>query len=309
MNSSLATSTRFPNDTADYPRILPVSMALALLAALIACVILALVFFTKRLHTPSHLLICNTCVWTVICCVVQTNNHLFVLFINWDTSDVSCRFRGYFAYMSITGVIYSYLAQAISRFFFVVLANKFPRIITLKAHGILIAVQWLTVILVTLPAIATQDISYRSRSLCWVTRNYPLHTLYTFIAYYCLPTVSIVIIYVYVYRRVKRSSVRTAERPGHKQPNRDMELFRNILILLSIYLSGGLPTSAYIFTYIEAFYYMGIVFVSLTMVIEKTATIFLDREIRNTVKKYFPKLNTRVIPITVRTVVTSRAPN
>lgn len=309
MNSSLATSTRLPNDEADYPTILPVSMALAMLAALIACVILAVVFFTKRLHTPSHLLICNTCVWTVICCVVQTNNHLFVLVIKWDTSDLSCRFRGYFAYMSIAGVIYSYLAQAISRFFFVVLANKFPRIITLKAHGILIAVQWLVVISAALPAIATEDIFYRPNSLCWVTRIYPLHTLYTFIAYYCLPTVSIVGIYVYVYRRVKRSSVRTAVRPGNTQSTRDLKLFRNILILLGIYLSGGLPTSAFIFTYIAAFYAMGIIFVSLTMVIEKTATIFLDREIHNTVKKCFCRSNTRVMPTTTVTVVTLRAPN
>ena len=309
MNSSFVTSTGVPNDKADYPRILPWSMALALLAALIACFILALVFFTKRLHTPSHLLICNTCVWTVVCCVVQTNNHIFVLFISWDTSDLSCRLRGYFAYMSIAGVIYSYLAQAISRFFFVVLANKYPRIVTLKGHGILIALQWLVVILVALPAIATQDIFYRPKSLCWVTRLYPLHTLYTFVVYYCLPTITIVIIYIVVYRRVKRSSVRTAERPGHKQPSRDMELFRNILILLAIYLSGGLPTSAYIFTYVDAFYSMGIIFVSLTMGIEKVTTIALDREIRNTVKRHLPRSTTRVTPVTVRTIVPSKIAN
>lgn len=297
MNTTLETSTRLPNDEADYSVLLPPAIALAIIAALISVCVLMMTCFNKRLQTINHMLICNTCVWSIFCSVAQTNNYVFVLFLNSVTSDMSCRWRAYFGYTTIAGVIYSYTTQAVSRLFFVFFSQKMPTLVTFKAHIVLIICQWLISFSVTLPALVTEDIFYRSKSLCWVTHLYMIHVLYTFVAYYFVPTLATWIIYICVYYRVKRSSTRTNVQPGRRAPNRDLELFRNLLILLSIYLSGGLPTSIFIFTKVYFFYSTGIIFVSLTMVVEKAVTLILDREIRITTKKILRIQTDRVVPV------------
>jgi hypothetical protein len=59
---------------------------------------------------------------------------LDLLFITWDTIDQSCRWRSYFGYLSIVAVIYSYLLQVISRFFFTIFSNKYRWLTSLKIH-------------------------------------------------------------------------------------------------------------------------------------------------------------------------------
>ncbi|CAF3843359.1 unnamed protein product [Rotaria sp. Silwood1] len=121
--------------------------------------------------------------------------------------------------------------------------------------------------------------------------------MYTFVAYYGLPTTFIAIIYIYVYYRVKRSTVQAFERSGmQRQQNRDLKIFRNLIILFGIYLSGGAPTAIFIFTHIEIFYSIGIVFVSLTVVVEKSATFYVDRELLHVFKRRIRQTTTRVIP-------------
>ncbi|CAF1337138.1 unnamed protein product [Rotaria sp. Silwood1] len=121
--------------------------------------------------------------------------------------------------------------------------------------------------------------------------------MYTFVAYYGLPTTFIAIIYIYVYYRVKRSTVQAFERSGmQRQQNRDLKIFRNLIILFGIYLSGGAPTAIFIFTHIEIFYSIGIVFISLTVVVEKSATFYVDRELLHVFKRRIRQTTTRVIP-------------
>lgn len=297
MTSTILTTTLVPIDYTNYSLVIPMAIAFAGLAVIVSCCILFLIIHYRRLHTVNHLLIGNTCVWTVFCCFAQSNHYIYLLLITFDTSDMSCRWRGYFAYMTIAGVVYSYLLQSISRLFFIVLAQKYRWIISLKTHIILICIQWIMVIMLASPAILTNDIFFRPHALCWVTVIYPLHNYYTLLVYYALPTIFIVLIYFYVYYRVKNSRAQAfTTTNNNRQQKRDFELFRNILILFGIYLSGGLPTTVYILTRIAIFYPMGLVFVCVTIFVEKATTLFLDREIRDTLKPLIHKVKPRVAP-------------
>ena len=82
-------------------------------------------------------------------------------------------------------------------------------------------------ILLALPAILTKDIYFRSDSLCWLTRSAPLHNIHTFIAYYGIPTTYMVVIYIYVYYRGRKSSATAALRRlgNNRQQNRDVQIF------------------------------------------------------------------------------------
>ncbi|CAF1137259.1 unnamed protein product [Rotaria sp. Silwood1] len=293
----------------DYSLIIPISIILALIGISIACLVIVVIASTKRLYTVTYLLICNTCISSIFYCVVQCNNYAFLNFILWDISDISCRWRGYFAYMSIVAVIYSYLIQAISRYFFVVLSMNYRWITSLKIHLILIAVQWIITILLPLPAIVTNDIYYAPNSLCWVRKQYPIHVAHTFLSYYFLPTICIVMLYVYLFRRAKRSTNSTLSPTigTSRRQKRDSDLLRNILLLFSIYIFGGLPTLLYLVVGSNILYRIALIFVVLTVVVEKAATIFLDRELRKTIKHIFSCSKTPVLPIKVNTTNSTTA--
>ena len=281
MNTSLnESSTAYSID--DYYIVCSLSAIFALISIVLCTLILMSVWGAKhRLHTVNHLLVCNTCVASMFYCFIINHNYVFLIFIQSDTSDVNCRWRAYLAYVGVTGVVYSYVTQAISRFFFSILYNKCRWLTTFKAHYVLILIQWAAVLLITSPAIITKDITFFPRTLCWVPLEYPVHVAYTVVAYYIFPVSSIVIIYIYIYYRVRRAikDATTLVNTTKKQKI-DLRLLRNILLLLGIYLGGGLPFLLFVITSIKDIYLINLVTLSLSVPVEKLSTIMLDRELR-----------------------------
>ena len=183
--SSVNVTVTVPNQIKDYYIVCSLSGFGALCAMVISMMILILVWHSKpRLHTVRHLLMCNTSAASILYCVVQSINYVFLIFLPSETSDTGCRWRGYFAYMALCAVTYSYLIQAISRLFIAVLSTSHKWLTTFKTHYYLILVKWCTAILLPLPAIITKDIYFRPNALCWVPLKNSIHISYTFIAYY-----------------------------------------------------------------------------------------------------------------------------
>jgi len=263
----------------------------------LAFIILFLVIRTKRLHTVTHLLICNSSISSIIFCIVQCVNYIFLVLIPWETNDMPCRWRGFFGYMAVAGVVYSYLSQAISRFFVSILSVKYRWAISFKTHLILILIQWIIVSLIPSPSLLTEDIYYRPYSLCWVPKEYTLHIIYTVVAYYLIPAILIFVIYIYIYFHVKHRRPSMFVMTIRRRSNRDLEVLCNIMILFAIYTFGAIPTILYLLTNIHLFYEIGIVFVSFTVGIEKIFTLILDRDLRNLIKLYFHRSMTQIRPI------------
>jgi hypothetical protein len=296
MNS---TAINIVYSSANYRVIIPISMSCALISIFVSCGILLLIYLTKRLHTIAHLLICNTCLSSIFYSIVQSINYIYLIFITWETSDILCRCRGYFGYMSIAAVVYSYFIQALSRYFFSIFHTNHRWMVSFKIHYILILIQWIVVIIVPLPALVTKDIYYRPTFLCWVPEKDLLHVIYTLFAYYLIPVTFIVGIYIKIYRLVKHYEKTSLDSMRKIKQHRNLEILRNILILTGIYTIGGIPTVIYITIRIEIFYSIGIVFLSLFVTIEKVVTILLDREIRNYIKLFCCQTKTPITPIVI----------
>ena len=294
----MSSSSTAASGIEDYYIVCSFSGVCALVAVAISIMILIAVWRTKpSLHTVRHLLVCNTCIASMLYCIVQTVNYVYLIFFPEYTSDISCRWRGYFAYISICGVAYSFLIQAISRMLISIYSRKYRWLIKYKVHRILICIQWFVSILIPLPAIITKDIYFRPNSLCWVPLKRTIHVSYTYTAYYIIPVLSIALIYIFIYYRVQQT-VTSAEirvRSAHND-NRDVKLLRNIFILVAIYLIGGIPTLLFLVTSIRTLYLIGIVTISLAVAVEKVCTILLDRELRQVIRKLLLK-TTRVTPI------------
>jgi hypothetical protein len=207
--------------------------------------------------------------------------------MQWETSDFSCRWRGFFGYMTVAAVVYSYLAHAISQFFVSVLSFKYQWATSLKAHIILIFIQWIIVIFLPLPALLTTDIYYRPFALCWVPREYTLHFAYTIIAYFLIPAGFIFAIYIYAYFQVKRRKSRVFTITQGYRSNRELEPLSKIMILFAIYIFGALPSILYIITRVEVLYAISIISVSLSVAVENCVTLIVDRDFRNIIKNYF----------------------
>ena len=283
-------------DAVQYYVVCALSAALSLISVIISLFIVIIVRRTKpRLHTVRHLLMCNTCFASIFYCITQTINFMFLIFLPWETSDEGCRWRGYLGYMSIAASIYSYLIQAISRFFFSTYSNKYNWLTTFKTHYILIALQWLLVILIASPAIITNDIYFRPGLLCWVPFKQTLHVAYTVFAYYLVPVLLIIIIYIHIYRRVRKARKHAQTVLKMNNDKRDLEVLRNVLILVTIYITGGIPTIIFLLSGLDIFYVMGLVTFILTVTIEKLCAMVLDRELRQTIKEMMFKKN-RIVP-------------
>ena len=269
----------------DYYIVCSLSFGFGLFSVIISMIIVIIIKRSKtQLHTVRHLLISNTCTASIVYCVAQTANYIVLIFFPLITSDIACRWRGYVGYMSISAAIYSYLIQAISRLFFSVFSTRHPWLTTFKTHRILIGIHWLSAIIIALPSVITDDIYFRPGLLCWVPMRSFIHVIYTLLAYYVAPILGILIIYVYIYRHIQRVKKQTQLIRNTTSQKRDLEVLRNIVILLSIYISGGIPTLFYLLTSIDFLYLLGIVTFAAVVMIEKLCTIGLDRELRIVVK-------------------------
>ncbi|CAF0973544.1 unnamed protein product [Rotaria sordida] len=267
-----------------YYIICSLSAGFGLISIIMSMAIIIIIRRSKpRLHTVRHLLMCNTCIASIVYCIVQTINYSFLIFLPWETGDIGCQWRGYFGYMTISAATYSYLVQATSRLFFARFSTKYPWLLTFKTHYYLILIHWIAVLIIPLSSVITKDIRFRPGLLCWVPLKYTIHVAYTVFGYYFVPIASIMIIYIYIYKRIKNERKRAKSILHTVNEKRDLEVLRNIVILLFIYITGGVSTMLFLLFTMEIFYLAGIVTFTLAVTVEKICTILLDRELRQVV--------------------------
>ena len=262
--------------------------------------IMIIVFRTKpRLRTCRHLLMCNSSAALMFYSAIQNINYSFLIFLQSDTSDISCRCRGYLTYMSIVGVSYSYFIQSISRLFFTSLSAKHAALITFRTHFILIGLNWFAAIVIPLSVVVTDDIRFTPGSLCWIRSESSIHSGVTVIADYIVPLGLVMIIYAHIYYQVKkrRRNVRSNMITTNNE-RLELELLRNIAVLVAIFLLSGTPTVIYILTAIELFFFSAIVIISFCAVVVQICTIALDRDFRQVVQEML-RTKTRVQPFTI----------
>ncbi len=255
--------------------------------------IILLIFFTKTLHSPANLLICNTCLSTVFYVIITTMKISF-FYMESILSDWWCRILAYLGYACLNMAVYSYVIQGLSRLFFIVL-YRHRKFLNYKCHIIIIICQIFISLLTPLSTLITQDVVFRPLNICYIPANKLIHIGYFFVSSYLIPFFIVIIIYGIIYCRVIRSS--TAIRQSSHLTKRDLELMRNILILLMFFLIGGIPSLLFniilsktrsVSTVFNMFSAVG---ASIATTGEKICLMFLNKEIREETEKLFDKLH------------------
>jgi len=281
------------NSLVDVRIIFGIFMMTIIISITLSFFIMLLIFFTKTLHSPANLLTCNTCLATVLYCIITAIQICF-FYMEFTFSDCWCRILAYLYFACLNMVSYSYAVQGLSRLFFIVL-HRHHHLLHYKSHIIFIICQICISFFISLPSLITKDVVFRPLCICLIPSTKFIHVGYAFISSYFIPFFIVTIIYGVIYYRVKKSSI-TIRQSLHVI-KRDLELIRNILILFIIFLLAGIPSIIYIIILFKtnitsyALYMLSVVSPSFAIVIEKICFIFLNKEIRKEMKKLFSKLH------------------
>jgi hypothetical protein len=123
-----------------------------------------------------------------------------------------------------------------------------------------------------------------------------LHATYAIFVYYVIPIMVIITIYIFIHYKVKQTSKNsTALSSSVNRQKRDLAILRNIIILISIFLSGGVPfILASVFPGKTQFL-LSLVTQALSVTIATSGTVVLDRELRQVAKRIICR-TTSVMP-------------
>ena len=263
----------------------------AFISIFLSIFIVTMIVCVKALHHPANLLVCNTCLASILY-VIITSLNISCYYLQIVLSDWSCRIQAYLIYTCLTIVAYSYLIQGISRLFFTVL-SRYRNMLGYRSHAGLIVAQMLVSLLIPLPSLITTDVVYRPLSMCFIPVKYTIHVAYSFASSYFVPLFTLVFVYRLIYRRVKLSSQLVQNTV--RSTKRDLELARNILILFMIFLLAGFPSLIYIavssITGLDllGFYTFILGSTVMAIAIEKTSLLLLNKDIRReTTKRFLP---------------------
>ena len=280
------------NELIDVRIVFILFLVLMIMALVLSHLVLLLILFNKTLHSPANLLICNTCLATILFSIIITIK-MFIFYMELIITDESCRILAYFGYSFLQMVSYSYVVQALSRLSFVIF-HQHQHLLHYTFHFILIICQTLFSFLTVLSSLVTKDILFRPQLMCYVPSTRAGHTYTILLTSFIIPFCSIIIIYAIIYCRVIRSSA--VLRQSSHEAKRDLLLLRNILILFLIFLSAGIPWIIYsILTYTTksssiALYLMPILATVFAAVLEKICLIFLNHDIRKASSKLLEDL-------------------
>lgn len=251
--------------------------------------IILLIIFTKPLHSSMNLLVCNTCLDTILY-IIMTIINMSLFYFEIRMSNWRCRIQAYLHYVALNLVAYSYFIQALSRLFYTVFYKK-RFLLNYKSHIILIICQTIFSFILSLPSIVTKDIIYRPRKLCLIPMKHIYHVCLFLISVYGILLFSFIIIYTIIYRKVTRSTSIT------RRSSRDIELIRNIFIMFMIYASAGAPGVIYTVvssinnrrTIPSALYMLIMAATPMATLVEKISLIYLNKEIRKGLRNVLNK--------------------
>lgn len=228
-----------------------INFSIGIISSLIGLIMCALTIFTiiyrRNCHTVSNLLTCNTAIIVALYLVFSLISSIYGLEEHLAFNQPACRFRAYAFVVCCTLLLYSHLTHAVSRLFFIVL-YRHRHLLSWRTHRIMIIFNWHFGILFPLILFFIDDayVYEQESRLCTCTTKKFSSSMYGIITAFVIPFNTVVIIYIQLICRARRSSRRvqpnrrtnTAVTPNMR---REMRLVRNMCILLSIMLGGGIP--------------------------------------------------------------------
>ncbi|CAF1300211.1 unnamed protein product [Adineta steineri] len=190
--------------------------------------------------------------------------------------------------------MFSYLIQAISRYFITVL-HKHRQLLTYRTNIIMIILNWtFPVIIACSFLISPIGFQYESESHFCTLTSKVFHTSFTLMAVaFVIPVNTIIMLYVLILRHTTHTNRVQPSTITKKNNKRNLKVYRNILMLLGIVLIGGTPYLLCIL--INKFsatpwplYSMAVLFITLASIVESITIFVTNKDVKRIV---YAKIN------------------
>ena len=257
-------------------------------------IIITLVCHWKsRCRTIANLLTCNSCV-TLLYQALATMIEIAFVHLDIDAANshnpptIFCRIRAFLYLSSCSTITYSYLIQAISRYFITVV-YRYRFLLTFRTNWILIVISWILSILIAASMFSSPSAyQYEPESrMCLLTSKAFTSSFVSMTFAFCIPLQIIVLLYALILRRATRQQ-RTSSTLVALRLRRNLKVFQNILIFVSIMTLGGTPFFlSVVINRIHRipwpWYSLSILFISLSCALESVALFFTNFQVKRLV--------------------------
>ena len=248
----------------------------------ISLLFIVLIIRKRIFRSVSTLLSCNSCALALFYFIF----HIFYVILafrplpNYRQNSLTCQIVGYMYSVTCCGISWSHAVLATNRLCF----SLFPHyrcLLTYKFAWCLIAVHWTLTFLLPLPLIFFDAYQYQHESrICILTTRNTSTALTGVILFYNIPFSSVIIIYILVWCRARRSSNATVSRPS-----RDMAIMRHILTLVAIDTICGHPYMTlilldYLGVATKEWYLSVTVFITLSVTANMCAIFIFNHKLR-----------------------------
>ena len=220
----------------------------------VALLVISLVIWNRQCRNFTNVLTCNTCSAVAFHFILRFLTVIFVFRDDWDTTQPACHFRAYLSLMTVTAILYSYVAQATSHLFFAFF-YRYRSLLTWRAHWILIAINWSSAILIAFPPYLQDQGFYFNPDtrLCTFNQKKSSVTIYVGISMLLIPTSIVISIYTSIFCRFQRlnrrvavchsisEDVNTKNRSSTLICKREFKLMKDISAQVIIAASGCVP--------------------------------------------------------------------
>lgn len=254
----------------------------------VICIIIITTNWRSECRSIANLLTCNSCAAILFYAIVNSiqipfifQDHLIQLQI---TNTIFCQIRAFLITYATAAKAYSYLIQAISRFF-IIFNHKRRFFLTFRFNWIMIIISWMVSgIIAGGMFISPLAYEYEPEShLCsHSTKNF-LTSFLAIVIIFFVTTNTTVILYGISFFYTLRYNRVNPNRTNMLNTKRNMKVFRKIFIFINILIIGGIPYLLLVILNCIGktswpLYSLSILFIAFAAAIESIAFLFTNKQ-------------------------------
>jgi hypothetical protein len=290
----MTTNSSFFTTTA----VLFVCFALIIIIFSSMIIIIIITNWQSQCRSITNLLACNSCAALLFFALTISIQIPFIiqndLLQSHTINTTFCKTRGFLLTFATSVKTYSYLIQAISRFFITILhKHRFLR--TFHVNWTMVITSWIiSGIIAGGMLISPVAYQYEPESrLCFISTKVFLTSCIAIVIIFFVTVDTVIVLYGIIlwhstrYRRIHPNSTSTL------RAKRNIQVFKKILIFISILVVGGTPyLLSVILNVIDKapwrLYSISVLFIALSAAIESIALLFTNEQVK---KIFFTKVN------------------
>jgi len=255
-------------------------------------------------------MMCNTAAATTIYSILRLFSAAYGLQEDWFYNQPACTFRAYCYVMVCMIVTSSYALQSISRLFFAVL-YKHKYLLSCRIHWFIIIINYLISMLGPIPPIFIGNgyVFEPESRLCLATTKVFYSSMLAVTIAYIIPISIVITVYGIILYHARQSTRRIVASTRNNsvqaiannsiKPNfkREMQLMKNISILVGIHLCAGIPYLILVLWHViqkqsppEPFYLLALIAISICFAIKMIILFFMNKEVKNVAINYLRNL-------------------